>query len=274
MPKAEKAGFPTAWTRFGQGPRCALMIHCALADSGAWGRLAGHLSGALSMLAFDQPGHGRSAPWDGRGEIQALTTAIAARFVRDDFGAGPAIVIGHSFGATVALRLAVEHPELVSRLVLIEPVFFALAFADRPELRASHEAMMAPFAEALADGDLERAARAFVRVWGDGSPWVQLPLPQRMRLARQIHLIEAAAPALNDDVGALLAPGRLDAVQAPALLLEGSASPPIIGAIAQGLVARLPSTERAVIAGAGHMVPITHAPQVAAEILRFLRSFG
>lgn len=58
----------------------------------------------------------------------------------------------------------------------------------------------------------------------------------------------------------------------PALLIEGSASPAIIGAINEGLAARLPKAERAVMAGAGHMVPLTHARQVSAEILRFLRN--
>lgn len=265
MPRAEKAGFPTYWTTFGQGPRQALMIHCSLAHSGSWGRLARHLGGALTMTAFDTPGHGRSARWDGRGEVQAVTTAIAA-----DFLDAPADIIGHSFGATVALRLAVTRPELVRSLVLIEPVFFALAYRDHPEMRAGLQAANAGFEAAMAAGDHRRAAREFTATWGDGTPWEAVPEAQKQLMADQMVLVAAGTDALYRDAGEMLAPGVLEGVAAPALIIEGSASPPVIAAICEGLAARLPRAERAVIMGAAHMAPITHAPQVGSEILRFL----
>ena len=170
MPKALKAGFPTYWTHFGQGPRDALMIHCSLAHSGSWGGLARHLSGALTMTAFDLPGHGRSADWDDRAEIQGLCVDIASEFLQK-----PADIIGHSFGATVALRLVVARPDLVRSLTLIEPVFFAVAFHDHPSGRAAFEARMADFNAAMQAGDFLSAARAFLSVWGDRADWEQLP---------------------------------------------------------------------------------------------------
>ncbi|QFT94151.1 Pimeloyl-[acyl-carrier protein] methyl ester esterase [Roseovarius sp. THAF9] len=267
MPEALKAGFPTYWTTFGQGPQPALAIHCSLAHSGTWGALARHLSGALTLTAFDMPGHGRSGDWDERGEIQEVTAKIAA-----DLLDGPAHIIGHSFGATVALRLAVMRPELVRSLVLIEPVFFAVALADHPQMRDGFAAQMAGFTDGMEAGDGYAAARAFLSVWGNGAEWESLSAPERDRLAAQMPLIEAGHAALYDDVGGLLAPGVLQGVTQPALLIEGSASPAIIGAINEGLAARLPKAERAVMAGAGHMVPLTHARQVSAEILRFLRN--
>lgn len=265
MPRAEKAGFPTYWTSFGQGPRAALMIHCALADSASWGPMARDLSGALTMTAFDMPGHGRSARWDGRGEVQAVTAGIAA-----DFLGRPADIVGHSFGATVALRLAVERPELVRSLVLIEPVFFAVARQDAPAAFAAQVARDASQSAALRAGDARRAARAFFETWGDGTPWAELPEAQKEQLAEQMHLVEAGAEALYGDAGGLLVPGVLEGVRAPVLIIEGSASPAVIEAVCEGLAARLPRAERAVIMGAAHMAPVTHAPQVAAEILRFL----
>ncbi|QFT79559.1 Pimeloyl-[acyl-carrier protein] methyl ester esterase [Roseovarius sp. THAF27] len=265
MPEALKAGFPTYWTTFGQGPQPALAIHCSLAHSGSWGALARHLSGALTLTAFDMPGHGRSGAWDGRGEIQEVTAEIAA-----DLLDGPAHVIGHSFGATVALRLAVMRPELVRSLVLIEPVFFAVALADCPEMRDGFEVQMAGFANGMRAGDPEAAARGFLHVWGNGTEWESLSATERKRLAGQMHLVEAGHPALYEDAGAMLAPGVLQNVSQPVLLIEGSDSPDIISVIDDGLASRLPRARRAVIAGAGHMAPLTHARQVGAEILRFL----
>lgn len=265
MPRALKAGFETYWTSFGQGPRAALMIHCSLASSAAWGGMARHLSGALTMTAFDMPGHGRSGPWDGRGEIQGVTARIAA-----DFLAAPADVIGHSFGATVALRLAVERPELVRTLTLIEPVFFAVASADEPDVARNHAAESADFEAAMAAGNHMAAARAFTGIWGDGTAFADLPVKQQRTLAAQMPVVGAGMPALYHDAGGMLAPGRLDRVTMPTLIIEGGAAPTIMATVCAGLAQRLPDARRAVVAGASHMVPITHAAEVSGEILRFL----
>ena len=265
MPKADKAGFPTYWTSFGEGPREALMIHCGLAHSAVWGRMARSLSGLLTMTAFDTPGHGRSAHWDGRDELQKATAEIAA-----DFLSQPTDIIGHSFGATVALRLAVMRPKLVRSLTLIEPVFFAGALRDHPEIAADFESSQGDFIPAMERGDTLTAARDFTRLWGDGTPWDAIPSETQQLLADQMYLIAASKAALHDDVGRMLEPGVLEALAQPVLLVEGSASPDIIHLIGNGLSARLPNVTRTVIMGAAHMAPITHADQVASEVLQFL----
>ncbi|MEQ9258384.1 MAG: alpha/beta hydrolase [Roseovarius sp.] len=266
MPVTEQAGFPTYWTRYGEGgARPALLIHCSLAHSGSWAQMASELAPRLAMTAFDMPGHGRSAAWAEDGEIQQRTAEIAASFLD-----APTDLIGHSFGATLALRLAVERPELVRSLTLIEPVFFAVAFADHPEMRAEEQARDAAFRDAMEAGDMRAAARAFTGNWGDGTAWETLPEAQKNHLASQMYLVAAGRAALYEDAGGMLAPGRLARVACPVLLIEGSTSPPIISAITEGLAARLPDARRRVIEGAGHMAPITHARQVAEEIRRFL----
>ncbi len=221
------------------------------------------------MTAFDLPGHGRSAPWDDRGEMQGVTAEIAA-----DFCGGPMDVIGHSFGATVALRLAVTRPELVRSLTLIEPVFFAVALADRPDLRQPFEAQTQGFTKAMSTGDLLAAAREFTKLWGGGVSWDDVSETQQQGLADQMTLVQAGSSALYDDVGGMLEPGVLETLQVPVLLIEGSKSPAIIPAINSGLAGRLQNTSRAVIMGAAHMVPISHPAQVSAEVLRFLSTTG
>lgn len=265
MPRDERAGRRVFWHVMGQGPRRALAIHCSMSHSGAWAGVSHALDDLLTITAFDLPGHGQSAPWSGPGEIQAASTAIAADLID-----GPADILGHSFGATVALRLAVEHPQLVRSLILYEPVFFAVALADRPDLRAGHEADMAGYAAGMARGDMAAAARGFLSVWGGGDAWEALPETLRARMAAQMPLIEAAAPALYGDAGGMLASGALTRITAPVLLMEGARSPAIVGAINDGLAARLPDAARTRIDGAGHMGPITHPEPVAAAIRAFL----
>lgn len=265
MPVSTRAGTAINWTTYGTGPRAALMIHCGLGRATDWQRVSRGLAGTLTMTAFDMPGHGESAPWDGQGEVQARAAEIAAAFLD-----GPADVIGHSFGATVALRLAAEQPGLVRSLSLVEPVFFAAALADHPQMGPALDAQFSGFNAALAAGDHLAAARAFTDLWGDGTSWDAIPEKLQHQLAESMPLVAAGEGALFHDVGGMLEPGRLAALDIPVLLLEGSASPPIIEAISESLAARLPRSERAVIMGAGHMAPLTHAKQVAAEIGRFL----
>ena len=103
-------------------------------------------------------------------------------------------------------------------------------------------------------------------VWGDGTAWGDMPAAIRAALAARIHLIAAGAPTLHDDRAGLLAPGRLEALSRPVTLIEGGASPPVIGAIHTALAARLPQARRSVIPGAGHMLPVTHPAELAALI--------
>ncbi|WP_372836823.1 alpha/beta fold hydrolase, partial [Puniceibacterium confluentis] len=81
MPYDTRAGFPVHWNEFGVGPEPALMLHPALAHSGAWTRLAGGLADRLRVVAPDMPGHGLSGDWDRRSDYHDQMTAIAASFI-------------------------------------------------------------------------------------------------------------------------------------------------------------------------------------------------
>ncbi|MDR9393699.1 alpha/beta fold hydrolase [Roseovarius sp. SYSU LYC5161] len=272
MPYGEKAGVTTFWKSLGRGARPALALHCSLSSSASFASLADVLVDDFTITAFDLPGHGRSADWDGQGEIQRLTMEIAKEFLSEQ---GSAHVIGHSFGATVALRLAVAWPALVRSLVLVEPVFFAVARTDHPALHRAHLERMSVCTRAIEAGDNPAAARAFLGEWGDGTPWSGLPREQRAAFAKRMPLVAAAEGALNDDPAGLLSPGALSTLDLPVLLMEGSLSPAIVGVIQEGLATRLPRAERTVIMDAGHMAPVTHPVQVGDEIRRFVtRSCG
>lgn len=250
-----RMGQTTFWQTFGNGPRPALALHCALAHSGAWEGVAAQLP-QLSLTAFDLPGHGKSGAYDGTVELQKLSTQIAASFVER-----PVDLIGHSFGATVALRLAVAAPEAVRSLTLIEPVLFAAAHGT-PEWdahRADHDRFMALYNA----GDAEAAMRGFINLWGTGQPWDTLPASARAAMLTQAGLIVAASAANDTDPGQILREGGLEMIDAPVMLIEGADSPPIVHVVAEVIAARLPDVGVARVPGAGHMLPVTHATQVA-----------
>lgn len=241
-------------------------MHCSLAHSGAWSALAERLEDRLSMTAFDLPGHGRAPDWDGHTDLHDIATGWAAALAGD----GPVDLIGHSFGATVALRLALERPDAVRSLTMIEPVLFAAARQAGDPAFALHQQETAPFEAAWAAGDAAEAARRFVGHWGAGRPWEALAPAQRDAMTARIGFVAATAHVLGDDARGLLAPGRLEVFARPALIVTGADSPAVIPAIARALKARLPDAAHEIVPGAGHMVPLTHPGPVADAITALL----
>ncbi|MEO0501870.1 MAG: alpha/beta fold hydrolase [Pseudomonadota bacterium] len=253
---------------FGSGPHPILAIHCSLAHSGAWRGLASALGDQVTVHAFDLPNHGKSGDWDGTGDMHDTATSMA-RAVMDEIGDAPIDVIGHSFGATVALRLAVEMPARLRRAVLFEPVFFAPAFADDPGFRDDYAAVDDARHDAYVNGRLEDAARIFNRHWAGAGTWHTLSERTRADMAGRIGFVHHSAPFLMHDSGGLLAPGRMDQAQLPILLMRGALSPwaaKVNGAIAR----RLPQTQEVCLADLGHMAPVTDPVPVAGVIRVYL----
>ncbi|GGH52536.1 alpha/beta fold hydrolase [Frigidibacter albus] len=256
--------------QFGQGPRPALGIHCSLAHSGTWAPLMAALGGQLTMTAFDLPGHGRSADWEpglwGGANYLGAATATALELLRQ--AEGPVDVIGHSFGALVALAAALEAPARVRTLTLIEPVLFA-ALQDGPHWPV-YLAESAPFRTAMQAGDAALAAELFVGLWGNGLPWESVDARQRGNFIRRIGLLAAIAPANEGDSAGLMRQGRLEALAMPVLLIRGDRSPASIPAVMEVLAGRIPGARLEVVAGARHMLPLTHPGEVAALIAGLL----
>ncbi|MEX0340773.1 MAG: alpha/beta fold hydrolase [Arenibacterium sp.] len=248
----------------GNGGHTVFALHCTMAHSGAWRGLSEAMSGEVAFHAVDMFNHGKSPDWDGKGDFQ-LRMAEAA-FDKID---APIDVVGHSFGATVALRMAAMRPEIVRRLVIIDSVHLAVVRQDHPEALEQERVASAPFREALDAGNFEDAARIFNRGWGDsrGPKWADLPETRRQAMTRGVQIVPACGPSITDDLPGLFESGGLDAVRMPVLLLRGAETEETVRFVHDGLARRLPQSESHVVAGAGHMVPITH-PVETAGILR------
>jgi pimeloyl-ACP methyl ester carboxylesterase len=245
---------------FGAGPEPALALHCTMAQGGAWAGFARHMDARLHLAAPDLAGHGAGPVPDRARDFHEQATEAA----EGHLPAAPCHLIGHSLGATIALRLALEHPERVRSLTLIEPVLFCAA--DGPG-RAAHDAAFAPLSEALARGDAAAAARVFLDLWG-AQPFDTLPPSQQAYITERVWIPPATEPALVADNARLLS--RLPSVSTPTLLLDGALSPPVIAEINDAFAKRLPDVRRVTVPAASHMVPITHARATAAAHSAFL----
>lgn len=253
---------PVFCRSFGEGPRKVLALHCTLAHSGAWRGLVEAMGADVTFVTPDMLSHGRSPDWDRRGDFQDRSVAAVEHLLE-----APMDIIGHSFGATIALRLAVAHPDKVRSLTMIEPVFFTVALQDDPGKVTEHDADAADFTAAMMAGDDALGARLFNRMWSEGgAKWDALPEPARASMTRSIHVVPACQPAVYEDRAGMLKPGVLDTVTCPGLLLRGSNSHPVIKVVNDGLARRLPNAENHVVEGAGHMVPISHPVETAVKL--------
>lgn len=236
-----------------------MLLHCSLAHGGVWKPVAAPLADRLTCLAPDMPGHGRSAPWDGKGEVHDAVTDAARGLLEE-----PCHLVGHSFGGTVAMRLAMENPDKVLSLTLIEPVIFAAARGT--EVYDVYRAQQRDYLTAFKAQDWPAMARAFFSAWGGGHPWDTVPRQKQASIIALMPMIGASEGALVEDSCNLVGVGQLEKLTMPIAFLRGAQTQDVVQIIHQRLMARLPQATETVVDGAGHMLPITHPAPVTQAI--------
>jgi pimeloyl-ACP methyl ester carboxylesterase len=215
------------------------------------------------MRMPDLLGHGGTGH-DPRHDLHDEATADARALCA---GHEPTHLIGHSFGATVALRLAVEDPGAVASLTLVEPVLFALLAETDPATFAVERQAAAETDAAMDAGDWARAADLFLARWGAGRGVAD---ERSAAMRARMPLVAATQRATSRPATAAVRRNDLVRIACPVLLVGGTASPPVIAAILDALAAGLPMARRVEISGAGHMVPVTHPGPVSDAIAAFL----
>jgi len=231
-------------------------------------------------VLFDQRGAGRSRP-RGRREDNTLPALIAdMELIRGKFGFERWMVVGGSWGATLALAYAQAHPDRVTGIVLratflgtateLEDAFLGALPRFHPELSGDFLAVL-PLAERkqpldayyrrILDPDPAVHGPA-ARAWHDTEQILSQHAPGRVRLDRSLNSAQAlpATPFMeahyfcNDcfmKPGQLLADaGKLQGI--PGLIVQGRYDLLCPPATAHALNARWPDSEVRLVDGAGH----------------------
>lgn len=256
MPIRVIAGHDIHVEHRGSSPPVVIFVHPGLGSGNTLSPLIEALGDPPSIV-FDLPGHGQSC--DARTRYPQMVAADIVRLLAE----GPIHVVGHSFGATVALRAVAEDPAIATSLTLIDPVWFAAAAGTA--VHAAYKRQMLAYEAAVEKRDIVPIVRAFMDVWSD-TPLDVMPFAQQRKYLERMPVIVDAMRELDCDPLGLFQPGGLQHVTCPVTLIEGGSAPPVIAAILDRIEAGLPNVRRCVIPGAGHMVPITHPIQTAAAI--------
>ena len=156
---------PLHYETRGAGPSLVL-VHGFTQSGRAWGPVGDALAGRHRLVALDAPGHGGSAAVSadlpGGADLMARTAEAAG-------GAGA--WLGYSMGGRYALHVALRHPELVERLVLVSATAGIDDTGERADRRRSDEA--------LADRVESEGLEPFLRWWLDQPLFRSLPAGAR-----------------------------------------------------------------------------------------------
>ena len=114
----------------GSGP-AVVCIHSNASTSSQWRELMDLLAPRYRVLAPDSYGSGKSPDWPSDRVIQ-LGDEVDFMAPVLALAGSPAVMVGHSYGAAVALKAALRHPAQMRALVLYEPTLFALLDAESP----------------------------------------------------------------------------------------------------------------------------------------------
>jgi pimeloyl-ACP methyl ester carboxylesterase len=247
----------------GEGPPI-LLIPPSGATASTWGAVFGDLAGAGRVIAYDRRGYSRSG-----GEVvrSASEHALDAAAVLEAADAWPAVAVGTSAGATIALDLAVRRPDLVRAVVVHEAAWRALRHPT-----ASGLATLAKVQWLAWRGRYPEAAETLLR-WvyayrEGGSAWDAFP-EQWRRTARENG--RSVVADLRATMGDYPRPQDLATITAPVVCTYGSRSRSYMRSITRSLAQAIPTATVREIDGAAHAVPFD-APgnfaQVIAEATR------
>jgi len=251
----------------GTGPG-VVCLHANASTSGQWRSLMETLSPKFHVLAADSYGSGKSPPWptDREAWLRDEVALLEPVFAR---AGDPFVLVGHSYGGSIALIAALSQPHRVRALAVYEPTLFSLIEADSPppnDADGIKNAVMAATAYLDAD-DSKRAAELFIDFWMGKDSWAQMPEARQSPIAESVASIPAWAHAL------LREPTPLEAfrnLKIPTLYMTGSDSPASSLGVARLLTRALPNVEVIEFKGLGHMAPVTQPEPVNQAIARFL----
>ena len=253
-----EAGTPVAYWRSGKGPPLVL-VHGTAADHSRWGPVLPALEERFTVYAIDRRGRGGSGDSDdyaiGR-EFEDVAVVV------DSLGE-PANLLGHSYGALVALEGALLTRN-VSKLVLYDPGIEVGGGEIYPhEVVARLDALLE---RGDRDGVVETTMREVAGLPPEAVEYLrsQPAWQARVDAAHTIPRELRAVKSYRFDLD------RFGDLTSPALLLAGGDSPVALRKAAEAVDEALPDSRLVVMEGQGHAAMDTGTDLFTAEVARFL----
>lgn len=249
-----------------KGDPAIVLLHGLLFDGGMWRGQVEPLTSLGRVLVFDGPGHGKSEPGP-RFAIEDHAHAMFDAF--NELGVDKAVLVGLSWGGMLAMRIALQHPEKVAGLALMDTSAGAEPLANKLKYRtliAIHRRIGFPYSMF----EREIAPLLFSpRTIREREDLLQHAYTRAMGYERGGVARAAIAVVVHrTDITPNL--GR---ITAPTLVMcgtEDASQPPVHSqAIARGI----PGAELVMLDGLGHMSALEDPEAVNARLIPFVGKF-
>jgi pimeloyl-ACP methyl ester carboxylesterase len=269
----DAAGTRLHYVDVGRGKQTVVLIHgnAGYLQDFEFGTI-GLLSNRFRAIAFDRPGHGLSELPKG-GPVTVEDQAVILHEALDVLGVKEPIVVGHSWGAAVALAYGLKYPHETAGLVLLSPVAYSGAGHDCVFSAILRTPILGDISLVLAKPFIARrmlAASLKEAFYPDAVPEEYKHSAEKVWLGRrQLKAFAQDDLTLDDSLRRLSI--RYREITAPAVIVTGDQDhivPPDQNALR--LHRALINSELVIIRNAGHQIPQIHPEEILRAVERIV----
>jgi pimeloyl-ACP methyl ester carboxylesterase len=240
--------------RYGSGPTL-LLLHGSPGGAQTWRAIGKQLAERYSIVAPTLPGHGAGDPV----AVQETDAIAAATLSALGELAEPVTIAAHSFGAVLALQMALAGKIKIARMVLFEPVAFAILQATgEQEAYDANKPIFDGYALQHRAGNQDAVA-IMADFWFGQGAFARMPPPVQGFMRQQAGINVRDVEAVFRERYSLEALKRLTM---PVTIAYGDKSPKVARQIAEKLAASLPNGRAVAIPGANHGMLASHPDAV------------
>ncbi|MBE9516220.1 MAG: pimeloyl-ACP methyl ester esterase BioH [Proteobacteria bacterium] len=241
------------------------LLHGWAMHSGIWDPLIPALQPHASIKALDLPGHGHNPDTPDDYNLASVADTLQAVLPKQS------VVVGWSMGGMVAIELALQQPQKVQALILINST---PRFANTDDWdKGVPPAVLEGFATELESGVERTLARFLSLQLGKLASAEQLRQLRQLVKSRPAPDIAVMRKGLNILATADLR-SRVAQLNLPVLIVQGQRDRLTPAAAAHWLAEQIPDAGKHVIAGAGHAPFLSHTDEVASAMIEFLQSIN
>jgi pimeloyl-ACP methyl ester carboxylesterase len=245
-----------------------LMLHAMSVSGSSWRKVINALNGKYDILVPDLPFHGRSGQLADPAQHRHEDNAEMLRLLVENNFEKRVHVVAHSFGGASALAFILKNPELVDRVVLIEPsVPMVLLEAGEDDLLAEFLRVGDQFERCIERGDPWSGWQVYFDSQNGPGAWMAAPDEKKQRILATTDQAYAAGKAI---INSMLKLAELRSLRCPTTMIVGELTPIRHRRTAEIVNDYIPGCTMLTIPGASHMAPASHPIEVAAIIDRHL----
>ena len=234
-------------------------IHGGGSDGRMWADDLAPLAEAFRVVTYNRRGYvGSGSP----AESWSVHADDAITLI-ESLAVGPVTVAGYSIGSVAALDVSVRRPDLVERLILVDPAFRVRSNMTPRLLRTFATAQLL-----YKLGRKNQALAAWMRYAlsysTGGNAYDRMPGDRRARLEANVDGVFADF-ATGD--GSHIDPAAVETLSVPVTLISAELSPPFLRKSSKWLAEHLPSPQLHAIPGAGHAIAFDRPEELLAQLV-------